>query len=63
MALSSTQIAKIIIFLKEAAAQIDNARMVAKNAADHQTEASLAAFLRDIVTEIAHFEMLRQNAP
>lgn len=63
MALSSTQIVRIVIFLKEAAAQIDNARQVAHNAADRQTEASLAALMRDIAAEIAHLEIMRQSGP
>lgn len=63
MALSSTQIVRVIIFLKEAAAQIDNARLVARDAADRQTEASLAALTRDIVAEIAHLELMRQSGP
>ncbi len=63
MALSSTQIVRIVIFLKEAAAQIDNARQVARSAAGRQTEASLAALLRDITAEIAHLDIMRQNAP
>ena len=38
MALSSAQIVRIVIFLKEAAAHIDNARLVAQRAADRRTE-------------------------
>ena len=45
MALSSAQIVRIVILLKEAAAQIDNARLVARSAADRQTEGRLAALL------------------
>jgi hypothetical protein len=63
MALSSTQIVRIVIFLKEAAAQIDNARLVARSAADRRTEERLAALLSDIVSEITQLEFLRPNAP
>ena len=63
MALSSAQIVKIVIFLKEAAAQIDNARLVARSAADRQTEGRFTALLRDVASEITQLEILRQNAP
>ncbi len=63
MALSSAQIVRIVIFLKEAAAHIDNARLVAQRAADRRTEEGLAALLSGIVSEISQLEILRQNAP
>jgi hypothetical protein len=63
MALSSTRIVRIVVFLKEAAVQLDNARLVAKNAAGRRTEASAAALLRGIVAEIARLELMRQSRP
>jgi hypothetical protein len=63
IALTKAQILRVVIFLKEAAAQIDNARLVAHSAADRQTEGRLAALLRDVASEITHLEILRQNAP
>jgi hypothetical protein len=63
MALSSAQIVRIVTSLKEAAAQLDDARLAARRAADQRTEDSIAVLIRNIVREIAHLEILRQNAP
>jgi hypothetical protein len=50
--MTKTQIAAMLIFLKEAAVQIDNARLVAINAADMPTLRNLEALLREVAEEI-----------
>ena len=55
------QIASILIFLKEAGMQIDNAIQVAAQAGDVPTEEILAPILRDLSFEIHRLERLRQS--
>jgi hypothetical protein len=59
--MTKTQIASILIFLKEAGIQIDNAIQVATQAADEPTEEMLALILRDLSFEISRLELLHQR--
>ena len=59
--MTKTQIAAILIFLKEAAPQIENALNVATQAADELTEDFLANLLRELILEIGRFEQLHQT--
>jgi hypothetical protein len=59
--MTKQQIASILIFLKEAGCQIDNAIQVAAQAGDEPTEEILALLLRDLSFEIHRLELLRQR--
>ncbi|MGB0086402.1 MAG: hypothetical protein WBP94_13635 [Rhodomicrobiaceae bacterium] len=58
--MTKTQTAAILIFLKEAALQIENALNVATQAADQPTEDFLANLLRELLLEISRFEQLHR---
>jgi hypothetical protein len=60
--MSKAQIARMLIFLKEAAGQIDNARVVAINAADPYTLAVMQMLLSEVVSEIDRLEILHRSA-
>lgn len=59
--MTKQQLAAILIFLKEAGIQIDNAIQVATQAADEPTEEMLALILRDLSFEISRLERLHQR--
>ena len=61
--MTKQQIAMILIFLKEAAIQIDNAIAIAVQAADEPTEEMLALILRDVSFEIHRFESSVARSP
>ena len=61
--MTNTQIAAILIFLKEAALQIENALNVATQAADQPTEDFLANLLRELILEIGRFERMHRSFP
>jgi hypothetical protein len=52
------QVVKILIFLKEAAAQVHNAKEVAEQANDPLTRASTAGWMREMKAEIARLESM-----
>jgi len=60
--MTKAQIGRMLIFLKEAAGQIDNARVVAINAADPYTLAVIQLLLRDLVAEIDRLEIKHRSA-
>jgi hypothetical protein len=60
--MTKAQIGRMLIFLKEAAGQIDNARVVAINAADPYTVAAMHYLLRELVAEIDRLEVLHRSA-
>jgi hypothetical protein len=59
---TKAQIGAMLIFLKEAAAQIDNARVVAINAADPITLANIQMLLYEVASEIDRLEILHRRA-
>ena len=57
------QIARMLIFLKEAAEQIDNARVVAIKAAHHPTLHNIELLLREITWQIDRLELIHRQMP
>ena len=57
------QAVKIIVFLKEAASQIDNARVIAVHAADAQTLITVEAILRATASEIDRLDIMKSRLP
>ena len=62
-AVTREQAVRMIVFLKEAAGQIDNARVVAVNAADARTLGTLKVILRAVVAEIDYLELSKNALP
>ena len=60
--MTKAQIGRMLIFLNEAAAQIDNARVVAINAADPLTLTAIQYLLGELVAEINRLERLHRSA-
>lgn len=60
--MTKAQIGRMLIFLKEAAGQVDNARVVAINAADPYTLAAIQFLLRELSAEIDRLEILHRSA-
>ena len=58
--MTKTQIATILIFLKEASAQIDNALAEAYRADDALTKDNITVLRRDVAFEIGRLEILHQ---
>jgi hypothetical protein len=56
------QIAALLVFLKEAGYQIDNARLLALNANDPQRATRFTALLDQIGYEIMQLEIMHQSA-
>jgi hypothetical protein len=56
------QIAALLVFLKEAGYQIDNARLLALNANEPQLAARFTALLDQLGYEIMQLEFLHRNA-
>ena len=59
--MTKTQIATILIFLKEAAVQTDNALAEAYRAGDALTKDNINILRRDIAFEISRLEILHQT--
>ena len=59
--MTKTQIATILIFLKEAAVQIDNALAEAYRAGDVLTKDNISVLRRDLAFEISRLEILHQT--
>lgn len=60
--MTKVQIARMLIFLKEAAGQIDNARVVAINTGDGYTLSVMQFLLREVAGEIDRLEVLHRSA-
>ena len=59
--MTKTQIAAILIFLKEAAVQIDNALAEAYRSGDVLTKDNITVLRRDVAFEIGRLELLHQG--
>jgi hypothetical protein len=60
--MTRVQIARMLIFLKEAAEQIDNARVVAINSGDGYTLSVIHFLLHEVAAEIDRLEVLHKSA-
>ncbi len=60
--MTKAQITRMLIFLKEAAAQIDNAQVVALNSGDPYTLSIMQFLLREVAAEIDRLEILHRSA-
>jgi hypothetical protein len=54
-------VARMLIFLKEAAVQIDQARLVAANAGDPYTLKTIEFLYREVMGEIRRLEILHAS--
>jgi hypothetical protein len=59
--MTRAQLTAMVIFLKEAFVQIDNARQIAVTAKDRQTERDVAALQRDVSYEITRLDARRDS--